>query len=158
MDTNVINRPVTTPLGTLVGQQKGGPLKAGIKMQVKPIPDSFGFDQTQLEVSVDFYVEEGFDFCVDVLIVRIIAFLIPQSKVGVQFRFDLMRRLYKFKDGQKVRFDVPSRKIIFERLQGEVDLPDALGIDELVLVFFDQNAIGGQVDLGVVLLTNLQNL
>jgi molecular chaperone DnaJ len=121
-------------------------------------PNPFGFDQTQFEVSVDGYVEVSFDFCVDVFIVRIIAFLIPQSEVGVQFRFNLMSCLYKFKDGQKIRLNVPSREIVFECLQREIDLPDTLGVDELILVFFDQNAIGRQIDLGIVLITNLQNL
>jgi hypothetical protein len=112
-------------------------------MQVKPVPNVFGLDDAQFKVSVDFYVEVGFYFGKNIFIVSSVAFLIPQSKVGVQGRPLLMGRGYKFKDGHQIRFNVPIGKIVFESLQGEVDLSDTAGVDEVVFVLFDQDSVGG---------------
>jgi hypothetical protein len=112
-------------------------------MQVKSVPNVFGLDDAQFEVSVDLYVEVGFYFGKNIFIVSSVAFLIPQPEVGVQGRSLLIGRLYKFKDGHQIRFNVPIRKIVFECLQGEVDLSDAAGIDKVVLVLLDQDSVGG---------------
>ena len=126
-------------------------------MQVKSVQEVFRFDGAGLNISVNRNIEKRFNFQEHIFVVGVVTLLIPQSEINIQRRSLCLRRLCEIKYWQQKRIEVPFRKIIFKSLNGEIDLPYAARVEDTIFISLDENSIGGQIDLCIVSLTDIQN-